>query len=145
MPSENEDVILPGQDLGSSGTAISAAFLSHSFIVRDEWILKHCAGKRVLHLGCAAFPMTASLGRRGILLHQRLAKVCANLVGVDLNPEALDILRSFGFNNLRMHDVEHLETLQLDEPIDVIVAGEVLEHLNNVGLFFDGCKTLLER
>jgi 2-polyprenyl-3-methyl-5-hydroxy-6-metoxy-1,4-benzoquinol methylase len=118
---------------------------AHSLIIREDWILKRCSGKRVLHLGCTDSPATADKGGRGTLLHQRLASVCASLIGVDLNHEGLEVLRRrFGFDNLHLHNIEHLETLQLSEPIDVIVAGEVLEHLDNVGLFFEGCKVLLE-
>ena len=123
---------------------IRTACLSNPLIEREAWILKRCAGKRVLHLGCTDAPATAEKGDCGILLHQQLARCAASLTGVDINDEGLEILRrKYGFDNLYLHDVEELETLQLPEPIDVVVAGELLEHLNNVGRFFEGCKALL--
>jgi 2-polyprenyl-3-methyl-5-hydroxy-6-metoxy-1,4-benzoquinol methylase len=130
--------------LSENGKDIGTACLSNPLIEREAWILKRCAGKRVLHLGCTDAPATAEKGDCGILLHQQLARCTASLTGVDINGEGLDILRrKYGFDNLHLHDVEELETLRLPKPIDVIVAGEVLEHLNNVGRFFEGCKTLL--
>jgi 2-polyprenyl-3-methyl-5-hydroxy-6-metoxy-1,4-benzoquinol methylase len=120
-------------------------FVSQSLIIREDWILRRCAGKIVLHLGCTDSPLTVVKGNRGTLLHQKLANVCAKLIGVDLNQEGLELLnKQYRFENLHLHNVEQLDTLRLSEPVDVIVAGEVLEHLDNVGLFFDGCKALLK-
>jgi hypothetical protein len=62
---------------------------------RDQWILKQCAGKRVLHLGCTDWPVTAERLKAGKLLHQKLTSVCSLVVGVDPDEEGINSRRQF--------------------------------------------------
>ncbi len=39
--------------------------------------------------------------------------------------------------------MEKLEEVQLDETFDVIIAGEMIEHLNNPGLFLQGIQRFM--
>ncbi len=101
---------------------------------RIEFVVEACRGKRVLHLGCADFPLVQEQFDRGLLLHQHLTKVARELIGVDSSRDGLRWLRT----NLRCSglvegDVEHLESLGLQKGFEVVVAGEVLEHLRNPG------------
>ena len=45
--------------------------------------------------------------------------------------------------NLYQGDLENLQAVKLDETFDVIVAGEMIEHLNNPGLFLNGIKRFM--
>ncbi len=111
---------------------------------REKWIIDRCRGKAVLHLGCTDSPMTADRLATGRLLHQQLLNVSQHLVGIDLDRCALEMLREKAkIPNLYHHNIEDLRTLPLKETFDIILAGEVVEHLDNVGLFFDSCRTLM--
>ena len=71
-----------------------------SIVDRDSFVVQYCRGKRVLHLGCAARPFTTELFDAGQLLHQKLEKVCAELVGIDTWPEGISLLQDRGVKNL---------------------------------------------
>jgi SAM-dependent methyltransferase len=97
----------------------------------------------VLHLGCTNNPYTEIAIDGGSLLHFEIEKTAAELYGFDFDEAGLAILRRHGSKNLYKADLEHLETLDLDMTFDVIVAGEMIEHLNNPGLFLDGIKRFM--
>lgn len=78
---------------------------------RETFILWHCKGKRVLNLGCAS-------GQ----LHDRIRKCTATLIGLDKSEPADFIC------DLDQHDSP---IPQCD--VELIVAGEILEHLSNPG------------
>jgi hypothetical protein len=64
-----------------------------------------------------------------------------------LDIEGIEILRNAGYKNLAVADVEQLahENPFGSIDFDVIVAGEILEHLSNPGYFLDNIRVLLRR
>lgn len=64
---------------------------------------------------------------------------------IDLCADGLAFLRERGFKDLIQWDVERLDELQVDESVEVIVAGEILEHLSNPGLFLRGILRFMKR
>ena len=106
-------------------------------------IEKYCKGKKVLHLGCSNSPYTAASLASGSLLHFDLQKVASELYGFDFDDEGLKLLADQGTPNLYKADLEHLEDVELNETFDVIVAGEMIEHLDNPGLFLTGIKRFM--
>lgn len=106
-------------------------------------ILDFCAGKKVLHLGCADWPYTEQRGED--LLHARLAEVAApgGLWGVDTSAPGLEALRRMGFERLLEGNVEDLDPALAREDFEVILAGEIIEHLANPGLFLDGVARIM--
>jgi 2-polyprenyl-3-methyl-5-hydroxy-6-metoxy-1,4-benzoquinol methylase len=112
-------------------------------IDRQAFILEKCAGKNVLDIGCADFPMTEEKARKGELLYTSIYEVAAKVTGVDYSPEGVAVLESLGYENLMVGDAEDLGALGLKESFDVIVAGELIEHLMNVGRFFQGVRDLM--
>ena len=112
-------------------------------VQRVEIIKKISAGKKVLHLGCTNFPYTQDSIDNGMLLHFDLAKSARELYGFDFDQEGIDILEKHGTKNLYRADLEKLEEVQLDETFDVIIAGEMIEHLNNPGLFLQGIQRFM--
>jgi 2-polyprenyl-3-methyl-5-hydroxy-6-metoxy-1,4-benzoquinol methylase len=101
---------------------------------RRGFIAKACENRSVLHLGCAEWPLTAESLQDGTLLHLRISKVSNRAFGIDLCEQGLSVLRAHGFRDLIQWDVEKLDRLHVDGPVDIIVAGEILEHLSNPGL-----------
>lgn len=114
-------------------------------IQRVDFIKKACAGKKVLHLGCTNFPYTEDSIRQKMLLHFDLEAVCGELYGFDYDQKGIDILEEKGVKNLYRADLENLADVDLDEKFDVIVAGEMIEHLSNPGLFLRGIQRFMTR
>ena len=112
-------------------------------VQRVDFIKKLCAGRRVLHLGCANYPYTKDSIANDMLLHFDLEKEAGELYGFDFDQAGLDILAGAGSKNLYRADLESLHDVPLAETFDVIVAGEMIEHLNNPGLFLAGIKRFM--
>lgn len=112
-------------------------------VQRLPFITEMCAGKRVLHLGCTNAPYTEDSINNDMLLHFKLEKIASSLYGIDSDQDGLDILKEHETDHLYFADLEHLDLLELDETFDVIVAGEMIEHLNNPGLFLSGIRRFM--
>ena len=112
-------------------------------VKRVDYIKKMCEGKKVLHLGCTNSPFTRESIKNEMLLHHDLKKVAAELYGFDYDAEGLEIFKEIGEENIYWADLEHLEDVDLNETFDVIIAGEMIEHLSNPGLFLRGIKRFM--
>lgn len=84
-----------------------------------------CAGKRVLHVGCADWPIT----NIKTSLHLALEPVCAQLDGVDPHTEALEQLAPHVKGRL------FASLDEVSEPYDLVLVPEVMEHVPNVSDF----------
>jgi len=84
-----------------------------------------CAGKRVLHVGCADWPITDPANS----LHVALDRFCSVLDGVDPHAEALE--------QLRPHVKGRLFTrlAEATDAYDVVLVPEVMEHVADVEAF----------
>jgi 2-polyprenyl-3-methyl-5-hydroxy-6-metoxy-1,4-benzoquinol methylase len=112
-------------------------------VQRLEAIRDICRGQNVLHLGCTNYPYTDDAIDKNMLLHFDLEKVATRLTGFDFDQEGLEILASHGSTNLYRADLEKLDDVDCNETFDVIIAGEIIEHLNNPGLFLEGIKRFM--
>lgn len=110
---------------------------------RVPYLLDRCRDRRVLHLGCTNWPYTDAALADGSLLHLHLAKVARELSGIDADAEGLARLAARGHDHLHQGDLEALDTLALGSEFDVIVAGEIIEHLSNPGRFLKGVQSLM--
>lgn len=117
--------------------------LPHSLVNREEFILDICRNQNVLHLGCADSPYTVERIEKGNWLHSKLSKVASACVGIDLDSNSIQqIAEKYGINNIICGNVEKLDHLKLGL-FDVVVAGEIIEHLNNPGLFLESVRSVL--
>jgi len=112
-------------------------------VERDSAIIDMCRDKEVLHLGCADYPYSYEQHHRNGLFHEKLSCVSKRLVGIDSSKAGIDFLRSLGYKNLYVGDVEDEQTFAAKGKFDIIIAGEILEHLSNVGRFFDNIITTM--
>lgn len=71
-------------------------------------------------------------------LHRHIAKAASSCLGVDLLPE-VEKLASAGFNV----KVADLARTPLNQTFDLIIAGEVLEHVHAPGSFMKNCAAML--
>lgn len=96
-----------------------------------------CQGKTVLDLGCVNPESIEVRTKKGVWLHDRIRDVAKHVIGVDIDREGIERLREQGYEAYQ-GNIEHLEALPDLGPIDLIVAGDIIEHLSNAGLFLDG-------
>ena len=107
-------------------------------IDRTEYIKSKCNNKSVLDLGCCDdAPESTGLP----FLHNEIVKVASKVTGVDINPNAIEKLGK----NIVICNVENLDKSILQgQKYDIIVASELIEHLNNPGLFLQSVKDFLK-
>jgi SAM-dependent methyltransferase len=87
----------------------------------------------VLDLGCVCHDLDQTAVP---WLHGYLRERCGRVVGVDCLPEAIERMRADGCEAI-CADVQGME---LGERFDLVVAGDIVEHLDNVGIFLDRCR-----
>lgn len=102
-----------------------------------------------MHVGCTSSPGTEARWKRGTLLHWWLCEDAkgtdAQVVGIDIDRSSIKFLRE------KIPDAKILEidAQELDEhfssedPFDLIIAGDVIEHLPCPGAFIESCRTVL--
>ena len=111
-----------------------------TLIDRAERIRELCEGQRVLDVGCCAHGEFEGRNESGFL-HQDVRSVAKQVVGLDNDAQAVEEAVKAGYNVV-CGDAEALGKAGLGQ-FDVIVAGEIIEHLSNPGLFLDGALELL--
>lgn len=124
-----------------AGSRISAALVRD----RDSFVEARCriAGA-VAHLGCTDSPYTEHRLATGTLLHERLLKTGRDVVGFDIDEAALSRLQvAFPAARLVCADVSQTVPDQWRGRFDLVIAGEVLEHVPNAGAFLAGARALL--
>lgn len=107
---------------------------------RKAYVVERCRGKKVLHVGCVDAGLTESRLASDKFLHTQIQAVASRVWGVDVDAEGLDVMRRHGIADLFHADGESLDSLELDDKPDLIVACEILEHLPNPGRFLDALK-----
>jgi SAM-dependent methyltransferase len=130
-------------------------------LVRDRpaWVERLCADVdgEVAHLGCADSPYTEELLRSGELLHARLvgaargagqARVtgsrAARVTGFDVDAASLELLRdALPGERFVLADLTAEIPAEERGRYQLVVAGEVVEHVPNTDDFLRGCATLL--
>jgi SAM-dependent methyltransferase len=93
---------------------------------RIEIVREFCRDKIVLDLGCVNHDTENSSSDRW--LHKAVVDSAAQVLGVDYLPEQVEILRQRGFNVIT-GDVN--KPLALERKFDVIVVGNLIEHLSS--------------
>jgi 2-polyprenyl-3-methyl-5-hydroxy-6-metoxy-1,4-benzoquinol methylase len=97
---------------------------------RFEQLHEYFINRRVLDLGCAVGH------KRPNWMHQMIQQSALYLKGLDIDCEAVAQIREKGFNVV-CGDAQNFE---LDEKFDLIHAGELIEHLDDLRGFLSSCK-----
>ena len=119
------------------------------FFERDSFIIDAVRGKRVLHLGCVGYTdgtTDQKIAMAKQSLHAAVTDAACECNGVDLDDVAIADLRDLGiFTNVIHGDVEKLNELreQLGQ-YDVVLAGDIIEHLSNPGLMLNDIKMYMK-
>ena len=101
-----------------------------SRIISDRYILikSVCTGKDVLDVGCVDHVASEEMNRP-LWLHKIIKSVAKSVTGVDFEREEVEKLRAKGYDVI----YGDVETVDMGKTFDVVVAGELIEHLSNPG------------
>ena len=111
---------------------------------RARFTLELCAGRRVVHVGFVDERRTEQKLEAGTWLHARIAEVADSLVGLDLSEDGVQQARAQGFEAYAVdaQSPADVEALGLEQA-DVVVAGEIIEHLDAPGPFLRAMHELV--
>ena len=112
-------------------------------VQRVEFLSQAVVGKSVLHLGCTDHPYTLDSIANGRLLHAKIKDLTTELVGFHFDEEGIKILKEQGMEDIYRANLEELDEVDLEKTFDVIIAGEMIEHLNNPGKFLNGIQRFM--
>jgi SAM-dependent methyltransferase len=101
---------------------------------RAEQILRFVKGPLVLDVGCAGHVLEPDSPH---WLHGAICKQFPGTYGLDSNADLIKELESLGFRNLQWANAE---SFCLQRRFDTVVAGELVEHVSNPGLFLERAK-----
>lgn len=102
--------------------------------MRTDDILKHVQGPKVLDVGCTGH--VVKFGSKD-WLHGRLREQFQDVSGIDIAESNLQMLKDHGYTNLYLQSAEDFD---LPDRFNTVVAGELIEHLSNPGLFLQSAK-----
>lgn len=110
---------------------------------RISFIKNCCNGKTVLDLGAMDETAYTAKQGRGTWLHEEIAAVAHQVLGIDNSPLVPpDGLRTSKNSTIRLGNIMQVGAMLESESFspDVIVAGELIEHLENPLLFLKGIR-----
>lgn len=109
-------------------------------LISDRWdvIKELVAGKTALDLGCVDHEASKEEGKHW--LHRKIREASAKTVGVDYVPEEVNRLKQSGYDVVQ----GNVENLDLGKKFEVVVAGNLIEHLSNPGRFLETVKRHLK-
>jgi SAM-dependent methyltransferase len=112
---------------------------------RIQWIATAGRARDVAHLGFADIGCELTRSEDDTWLHAWLAKEAARLVGLDVAPHAVAAAKREGYDAYRVDCTSRdaIRRLALN-PFDVVIAGEIIEHVDNVGGMLEAAAELLK-
>jgi len=110
---------------------------------RIEEIIKKdfLKNKTILEVGCVGIGEDDKINGENFL-HKHLKKVAKKLVGIDINKKKVEEFNKKGYE-VYVKDVE--KTFDLKQKFDIIIVAKVLEHLQNLRIFFENIKRHLKK
>ena len=106
-----------------------------------SFIERACSGRSVLDMGCVCHNAEFAVSDPN-WLHKKIKAVAKDVMGLDYLPQEVAKLRDLGYNIIYG---DASKPIDLDRKFDVIVAGDLIEHLHNFEGFFENCKRLLNK
>ena len=110
---------------------------------RLEALVDAARGKRVVHVGFVD-ELLERKRAEGVWLHERLAAVASSLVGLDSSQAGVARARELGHeaHAVDAQSADDVRALAL-EPAEVVIAGEIVEHLDAPGPFLRALRELV--
>ena len=105
---------------------------------RADYLVELARGRRVLDVGVVDHVATA--WKRPDWLHGRIARAASYILGIDVMDTGTRLLREAGYNVLRCDFTREVPD---ERPFDLVVCGEVIEHLGHPQGLFDSAARVL--
>lgn len=112
----------PGEPWGVRGIRVAD---------RIQYLVAHCRGKSVLHVGCASAGLTERK-LRGDLPHASLGRVASALSGVDIDAHGVEVLKSAGYEAFCC-DARNMAECLAGRQLEVVVMGNMLDLVQDPG------------
>ena len=132
MAVESRGRVLEGAHLKLDPRQIGSepAFGDHKI----AFLIRYCKDKDVLDIGCVQHDPNSYKSR--FWVHKAVKAVARSILGIDLHEEGVKVLQAQGFD-VTLADAENFS---LDRTFDVVVAGDIIEHLGDLNGFLRSCK-----
>ena len=115
-------------------------------IDRRDILCNAVSGKNVLHIGYSDAPFTKERLLKNELLHQRLEESASFLVGIDIDDQAIKMMKDNGISNVYTKSIYDLSSFnEVKKEFDYIVITEVLEHLVNPGIALEEVRKYIKK
>ena len=111
---------------------------------RISYLTGLARGRRVVHVGFVDTGCQTMQAKAGTWLHGHLDEVASSLVGIDVNEDGVADATEAGYEAYAAdcRDPEALLALGV-APAQLVIAGEVIEHLDDPGAFLGGLQALV--
>jgi 2-polyprenyl-3-methyl-5-hydroxy-6-metoxy-1,4-benzoquinol methylase len=127
----NPDVIKGDTfSIDKSDFSDNVAFEDHKI----KFAVKYCKSKTVLDIGCVQHNPENYKSKYWV--HKALKEVASSIIGIDLYKPGIDFLNERGYNMV-FADAQQFD---LGKTFDVIMAGDIMEHLEDFSGFIESCK-----
>ncbi|MFP5333815.1 MAG: class I SAM-dependent methyltransferase [Actinomycetes bacterium] len=111
---------------------------------RIQYIVSKVEGLRVCHVGFADVGCECTRSTTGDWLHERIVRAADSAVGLDIVGAAVTDARTRGYEAHQVDCTDPQAVAALDlGTFDLVVAGEVIEHLEEPGSFLRAMKALV--
>jgi len=103
---------------------------------RFSVIEPYITNKNVLDIGCVNARPQSQKHYKSTGLHLFLREKAAHVTGLDIDESGVKQMQKEGLDVV----AGNAETMDLGKRFDCIIAGEIIEHLSNAGLFLENMK-----
>jgi len=113
-------------------------------VQRIPYVAGIVEGRSVVHVGFVDAGYQEMQAEAGTWLHAHLGARATSLIGIDLDEAGVEQAKANGYEAYvaDCRDPHQVDVLGI-EPAEIVVAGEVIEHLDDPGSFLDGLHRLL--
>src|ERR1700687_4178518 len=109
---------------------------------RIRAIIQEVRGPYILHVGCVGHKVPQTPAEESHSMHFQLCNQFGQVqvLGLDIDIAGLQEMKQKGFNVVE----GNAQNLDFGASFDTILAGELIEHLQNPGQFLEGCERALK-
>jgi 2-polyprenyl-3-methyl-5-hydroxy-6-metoxy-1,4-benzoquinol methylase len=105
---------------------------------RNDIIIKYCSGKAVLDIGCVNHNIDNVDNPNW--LHKKIKNVASSVIGLDILQNEIEVMKNNGYDVIC---ADICKPLIIDKKFDVIVIGNLIEHLSNFEGLLNNLTNLL--
>ncbi len=113
---------------------------------KEKWIMSHVTRELdILHVGCTNAPNLMKRIETDTLLHKHLLSKNSRTAGIDIDHQGIKHLSTlFPRARFDVGDALDLSRTYDNMKFDLIIAGDIIEHLDVPGKFLESCRNHLK-